>query len=446
DDQVFDTPTSQGPNYGCVAYPHISCGNAPDGDLFSDYMDYSDDECMNIFTWGQKTRMDATLGGFRSNLISSANLIATGTNGVPAVPCMMVSDFYADKYFVCTGSNVNFNDASWNGDATSWSWSFQGGTPSTSGLQNPVIQYNSPGLYYATLSVTNAAGTVSLTKTNFIKVYPAVSNYTAPFTENFESVIFPSTDWEVENTAGGSTWAISADASVSGVKSVKLDNFSGNISGSTDIFITPAYDFSNIGNAIMTFKLASAGTDTSGTDNLRVYVTSNCGLTWSLRYIKTGNAFYTAGIVTGNFIPIASQWRTETLLLSSPQFSGQPNVKFKFIYTHDSSNNIFIDDININGIPLGIENYSIDNFNVEVYPNPASNYCELRISDVRLNGELELSMFDITGREVYKQNPQSSKVSPQTYVIPSPGIAGVYLLKIKVNGTETRKKIIFLEN
>lgn len=445
DDQVFDTPTSQGPNYGCVGFPHITCGNGPNGDLFTDYMDYADDACMNIFTWGQKARMDATLAGFRSFLISPANLMATGTNGVPPVPCTLVPDFYADKYSLCTGGSVNFNDASWNGDATAWSWNFQGGTPSNSNVQNPAVQYNTPGTYYVTLSVSNAAGIVTLTKTGFIKVYPAVANYITPYTEDFETVLFPSADWEVENNGGGSAWAISADASVSGVKSVKLDNFSGNIPGSTDVFITPAYDFSNIGNVSMTFKLASAGTDTLGSDNLRVYVTVNCGQTWSLRYNKTGNGFYTAGIVPGNFIPVASQWRTETLALGLPQFTGQPNVKFKFIYTHDSANNIFIDDINITGIPLGIEYSATGNVDFEIYPNPAVNYCELRISDLRLNGKVELSMCDITGREVYKQS-QVINTNPQTYLIPSPGNAGVYLLTIKAGNIETRKKIMFLEN
>ena len=69
DDFVGDTPVSDGPNYGC-SLGHVSCGTT---DMVQNYMDYSDDACMNIFTGGQSTRMDAlfTSGGARESLLSS---------------------------------------------------------------------------------------------------------------------------------------------------------------------------------------------------------------------------------------------------------------------------------------------------------------------------------------------------------------------------------------
>ncbi len=69
DDFVSDTPASDGPNFGCTPN-HVSCGTT---DMVQNYMDYSDDSCLNLFTQGQKDRMRAVLapGGFRRSLALS---------------------------------------------------------------------------------------------------------------------------------------------------------------------------------------------------------------------------------------------------------------------------------------------------------------------------------------------------------------------------------------
>ncbi len=69
DDFVTDTPESDDSNTGCVP-THVSCGST---DMVQNYMDYSDDSCMNLFTTGQKNRMRAILlsGGVRSSLALS---------------------------------------------------------------------------------------------------------------------------------------------------------------------------------------------------------------------------------------------------------------------------------------------------------------------------------------------------------------------------------------
>lgn len=69
DDFVTDTPKSDGPNYGCNK-GHTSCGNI---NMVENYMDYSNDDCMNLFTNGQKTRMLALFaeGGVRNKILQS---------------------------------------------------------------------------------------------------------------------------------------------------------------------------------------------------------------------------------------------------------------------------------------------------------------------------------------------------------------------------------------
>lgn len=73
-DLVADTPNQADETYGCPgATIRISCSNGPDGDMFQNYMDYTDDGCMNLFTSGQKTRMQAlfAVGGTRVSLTTS---------------------------------------------------------------------------------------------------------------------------------------------------------------------------------------------------------------------------------------------------------------------------------------------------------------------------------------------------------------------------------------
>ncbi|MFL5892700.1 MAG: zinc metalloprotease [Solirubrobacterales bacterium] len=66
-DHVGDTPNATGPNYGKPAFPHVTCNNGPNGDMFVNYMDYVDDAAMFMFTTGQVGRMNATLAGPRKS-------------------------------------------------------------------------------------------------------------------------------------------------------------------------------------------------------------------------------------------------------------------------------------------------------------------------------------------------------------------------------------------
>ena len=67
-DEVSDTPRAQLPNYGKPEFPHITCNNGPNGDMFMNYMDYVDDEAMFMFTQGQAARVNATLAGPRKQI------------------------------------------------------------------------------------------------------------------------------------------------------------------------------------------------------------------------------------------------------------------------------------------------------------------------------------------------------------------------------------------
>jgi hypothetical protein len=85
DDGVSDTPKQAGYNTDCPSGILITCGNAPNGDMYMNYMDFTSDACMNMFTLGQKARMHAlfAIGGPRASLLSSTGLQQPLTKELP---------------------------------------------------------------------------------------------------------------------------------------------------------------------------------------------------------------------------------------------------------------------------------------------------------------------------------------------------------------------------
>lgn len=81
-DEVADTPIQFEPTYDCATYPlKDECSPTDNGILFFNYMDYVDDECMYMFTEGQKKRMNASLNGFRSSLLGQTNCSLSTSTG-----------------------------------------------------------------------------------------------------------------------------------------------------------------------------------------------------------------------------------------------------------------------------------------------------------------------------------------------------------------------------
>lgn len=112
-DRVDDTPNQAGYNSACPTYPKVSCNNGPNGDMFMNFMDYTNDACMYMFTAGQKLRIDATFafGGPRWAILSS--------NACNSNACGMPDSLYA--------TNINYNSATvgWQANPNAENYIFQ---------------------------------------------------------------------------------------------------------------------------------------------------------------------------------------------------------------------------------------------------------------------------------------------------------------------------------
>ncbi len=187
DDFVSDTPPAASASTGCQI-GRFSCGAT---NMVENYMDYSNDACMNIFTLGQKTRIRAVMDlSPRRKSLLAANLCSPSVADVPT------PNFTSDKQLVLLGGEVNFTDLSTN-FPTEWNWTFEGGNPSASIERNPKIKYLTPGLYKVTLSAKNSLGTSdTLEISNYIEVSEeGLCGTTSNFLETYTPSVLPLSDY-----------------------------------------------------------------------------------------------------------------------------------------------------------------------------------------------------------------------------------------------------------
>jgi len=451
DDNVADTPNTTGADQNCVLTQN-SCGSL---DNVQNIMDYS--TCAKMFTQGQKARMQSALNssaGSRNNLWTTNNLNLTGTaNGFSNV-CIPTIDFSLDNSFGCEGMEVEFEDNSWNANVDGswvWSWAFEGGTPSTSSQQNPTVTYNTTGTYNVTLTITNSTGSDSETIQNAINVSPTVGGYSGSFLEGAEDSDFPENndpnlDWTID--AGSSqTWRRTTTAAFTDDASVRI-NLRSVPSGILNHLISPPLDFSDVdeSDAKMTFRMAHAPRTGSSSERLRVYVSKNCGVSWSLRYSKTGNALNTNGgnNVTSTFVPNQDDWRQETVTFSN--MAGEERVLIRFEALSDQENYLYIDDINIL-FPLNTGNVEIVAAqgvkSAAVFPNPVIDVSYLEIG-MNESVQATIELVNVVGQTISAKQFQLSNGQNRIAIseIAELKASGIYFLVIRIGTGVTTLKLV----
>lgn len=452
DDGIADTPNTVG-STGFTCNTNSRTCNPPSypfPDNVQNYMDYS--SCASMFTNGQKAVMISALTmACRSNLSAQSNLIATGTNDGYTAVCAPTPDFKISADRVCSGNTITYTDMSYNlisGSTPTYQWTFQGGTPATSTLQNPVVTYSTPGVYNVTLTTTNSAGASTVTRNSIITVKPTQGVETAPYLNEFEMVGFPvnatdpSKNWEVikPSTYG---WEQTSAAAASGTYSVRIRN--SNIPASTVTkLISAPLNLSTITAPVLKFKVAYAQKATTSGDKLNVYISNDCGTTWVSRYTKTGATLSTTGsLISGNFIPSNTQWRQETAII--PNSFAVNNVLLKFEATSELGNTLYLDDVEITGTVLGTEEDNAVKASFNIYPNPGNSDATVSFT-LPNTSDFSLEVLTVTGQRVgnmlnrkAQKNQQELKLNEITGQQLKPG---VYLVKLQANGFTTLKKAI----
>ena len=350
-DRVCDTPPVSQSTQGCAQWQN-SCSNDNTGnsvyatnvvDQIENYMSY--DDCQNMFSLGQKARMQSLLSNNStlSNLTSSSNLANTGA--LQSVSGVCQANFGVSSQIVCVGEPVDFYDQSFF-NPLGYSWEFEGGQPNLSSTQNPTVVYNTPGTYKVKLTISDSTSSSATNeKFNYITVISS-DGFTAPFSESFESFnSLKNMNWFDNSFSSSFQWVKSNTVGATGTKSLKANGFTANSSPTIE---SPAYDVSNMTFAKVAFKYAYAPRTGNDKSLFRVYASTDCGKTWLLKWISGGTSLGTAPSISYPYSnPQASHWVTKTFTIPASQING--NLRLKFVVKPDNGNNVFVDDINISG-------------------------------------------------------------------------------------------------
>lgn len=479
-DNVLDTPTHFGPNFGiCGNHPTLdpnifggsqyhttpynvtACSpDQPDGEMFMNYMDYSSDACMNMFTLGQKARMDFTLHGdgnepgFRTFMISQENLEATGVADPYTRPdCAPISGFYFDQSgdfstqkMICAGESVDFEESSYNGDVDDFAWTFDGGNPGTSTSANPNnITYDTPGIYDVTLEVSNSLGSDAQTAENMVIVSSTTAQYQSSwgYVDSYWSEQAFNDDYVVFNQDGSANkweWFYGEDGGSTGWESMRMFNFENGFS-EIDEVVSPSYDLSTLSSPTLQFRYSGAAVDNTPDDQLRVMVSDDCGETWSTRETMSGFELTNAGLVPDSYRPTAnSTWTDVSVGLGS--FASKPNVRIKFRWVSGTrSNNFYIDDVTIASSPLGMEDLERQ-LDLSVAPNPTTANTTVTMSLPEAS-KVRMEVMDVLGKNVTSLLARDMSNGTHKFDIDMSSFnIGVYYLRIFVDNDMVVKKVV----
>jgi len=324
----------------------------------------------------------------------------------PSGPVAQISVDKLNYQVVCTNDSFYFKDYSMlNNTGAVWQWTFQGGSPATSTMSNQNVLFSGPGTWLVTLKVTDANLVFSIDSLYITITQPAVPN---TISEGFQAITFPPPAWVSYDQLNDGAWALTNTAGGYGTSSqcAWFDNYNIDSQGSSDDMRFMLDLSLGGGQPKLKFDVAHARYDNTSNDMLKVMASNNCGQTFTQLYSKSGAALATAPDIASPFIPTSVQWRTDSVDLSA--YTGQSNVLIAIRNVGNWGNNIYVDNVNLNGIILNNNVLKQDLNELVLFPNPASAGGNIFIASDK-NENFEIKLFDINGKMVMDKKVSAGK-------------------------------------
>lgn len=435
-------------NSNCPANGNSCHNDFPDLiDQWENYMDYSRSSCQEMFTKQQKDIVYNTFEKyeFRKNMVSQANLIATGTATSSA---STLAGFTASARIVCAGKPVTFTDISCKNTVTSRAWTLDGASTPTSTLAAPTVTYANPGFYKVSLTVNNSN---TKTEDNYIQVLPAeaIDKY---LIQTFENPNFQGDEgYTLSNDVGNFVrFARTTSAAFGGSASIVAPISAGNPSGLKYRIYTPKVDLSGYGgSAKFSFMAAYArpNNNTNGPNNtpiyetIRVFSSTDCGNTWTKRFDKTGTALFSTPNAALNFVPTdASQWREHVVTLPN-SLQNDKNIMFFLEVEGAGGGPVYIDNINVSQFKTSTSSLTI-NKELNIFPVPAKNEINLNFEALEA-GNSSIEITNALGQVVITQN-SNTIAGEQILNIPFGNTlsSGIYFITLKTGNQVFMNKFI----
>jgi len=364
-DYVNDTPNQSGSTTGCPGHPRITCTDVTA--MFQNYLDYTNDDCMNLFTQGQAARMKIVIENSprRASLTSSHGLNdpaplvndlgiksiikpMTGQCIAPVVPSLEVKNYGSNSV---SSARIRVRKDGVITETKDFTFS-----PALTVLQSATVTFSALsfaiGSHSAAFEIllTNGVADPNTSNNSSDQDVVVPQSISTPIVEHFNSA---PASWPILNPDQSATWQWSQTPSggINGAMKMEFYNYEDHI-GEIDALITPVFDLTSAPAALLKFDVAYARYQSSS-DGLKVVLLNNCDRDISngiVVYDKFGASLATTTASSSDFTPNDDQWKNEVIDLSA--YIGQNSIQVAFVGFNDWGNNLYLDDISLTTTPI----------------------------------------------------------------------------------------------
>lgn len=462
DDDISDTPRTADANFGCPDVTTNTCLEQPTdyNDMIQNYMDYTNQACANMFTYGQKQRMRLQLSqnGERYQITQSDACTPALENNVSLID--IVKPFGTNNCTTIQPIILFKNNGSTNLNSLQINYNIDNGTDSVLLWQpnTPLAPQQETQItlsYYTVINsglihnlkvkliAPNGFADADPSNNELIQSFATISlGASLPFTESFENNFPPNTQWTINNLNNNNTFEQNTNCANTGSKCLFINNFQNNIPNQIDEIILPDLDLAN-NNALLTFYVAYAQINPNASDTLIVSVSTNCGNNYLPIYKQYGTNLASVTPINTNFIPQINQFKKEILNLNP--FINYRNLRIKFTHISGQGNNLYLDDIQVNAEALGVNSPNLIDYKIEnIFPNPATCCINITLSSPATT-QLLLSLFDVLENKISTQPYNIHKGTNNLTIDTQHLINGTYFVHLQNQNILLSKKIIILK-
>lgn len=455
-DDVDDTPNQANSSSG--TYTGIktdNCTTGGNGIMYQNYMDYTNDVCLVMFTRLQVDRMESALAAYRSSLLTSDGCQSPVQRdydvelvSIDQPSQRLCSPSYMPMITIInrglqTLTSVNINSRLDDGtvETVNWTGSLAKSSSANVTLKSSIV---SAGVHILTVYVTNPNNRADEDPTtdSASLAFQYFSTVTS-IAESFESTTFAPAGWDIVNVDKASTWKRVAGIAKTGSASAMIDNFSNSSIGQKDDLRLPNLNLTGVDSAYLSFQVAAAtfsSLSTAGNswDTLEVLISTDCGTTYNSLYKKWGDNLVTrTAASTTSFIPTTSEWRKDSVNLIN--YIDANNIIIAFRNTNGNENNIYLDNVNLRTVVI---NPNLKSQGFLVTPNPTTGEFAVQFYPPPANLKA-IQVYNLTGQKVTEVNISGQAGSYYNLNIGNYS-SGTYIVRVVLADRVIIRKIIKL--
>jgi archaellum component FlaF (FlaF/FlaG flagellin family) len=423
--------------------------------MYQNFMDYTDDACMVMFTKQQVLRMEAALVALRPSLLNSN-----------ACAPFLVKNFDAQlkaviqpEQRICSNTftpavtirnrgsqtltSLNIHTIIDGGAINTYTWT---GSLVTSATLDVTLNSltTTTGNHILTVFISSPNNTQDEDRTS--DTIASAFQYYLPVTrvsENFEGTSFPPPAWDIVNPDKSVSWKRITGVAKSGNASVMIDNFNYSATRNKDDLRLPNMTIPNVDSAFLSFNVAAAAYNPLNTpgndwDTLEVLISIDCGQSYSSLYKKWGSSLVTRTTpATTIYVPAQNEWRKDSLDLAN--YINRENILIAVRNTGGNENAIYLDDINLRTV---IVNPNLKSRGILVTPNPTDGNIAVQFYPPPANLKA-IQVYSVTGQKITEVLVNG--VAGNYYRLNlSNSAAGTYIVRVVFTDRVVTRKILKL--